>query len=42
MRAINPDNTIAVHIFHIREKIENCPREPRYLKLVWGYSCKIG
>lgn len=36
MRPIGTDNTIAVHIRHIREKIENNPREPRYLKVVWG------
>ena len=36
MRPIGTDNTIAVHIRHIREKIENNPKEPRYLKVVWG------
>ena len=30
------DNTIAVHIRHIREKIEINPKEPKYLKVVWG------
>ena len=34
--AINADNTVAVHIRHIREKIEINPKEPRYLKVVWG------
>ena len=34
--AIGADNTVAVHIRHIREKIEINPREPRYLKVVWG------
>ena len=33
--AIGADNTVAVHIRHIREKIEINPKEPRYLKLVW-------
>ncbi len=32
------DNTIAVHIRHIREKIEINPAEPRYLKAVWGHG----
>ena len=36
MRAIGTDNTIAVHIRHIREKIESNPKEPRHLKVVWG------
>ena len=35
------DNTIAVHIRHIREKIEVDPREPKYLKVVWGVGYKI-
>ena len=39
--AIGADNTVAVHIRHIREKIEINPREPRYLKVVWGVGCKI-
>ena len=39
--AINADNTIAVHIRHNREKIEINPREPRYLKVVWGIGYKI-
>ena len=34
--AIGVDNTVAVHIRHIREKIEINPKEPRYLKVVWG------
>ena len=34
--AFNPENTVAVHIRHIREKIEINPKEPRYLKVVWG------
>ena len=39
--AIAADNTVAVHIRHIREKIEINPREPRYLKVVWGIGYKI-
>lgn len=39
--AIGADNTVVVHIRHIREKIEINPREPRYLKVVWGIGYKI-
>ena len=39
--AIGADTTVAVHIRHIREKIEINPREPRYLKVVWGVGYKI-
>ena len=39
--AIGVDNTVAVHIRHIREKIEINPREPRYLKVVWGVGYRI-
>lgn len=39
--AIGVDNTIAVHIRHIREKIEINPKEPRYLKVVWGVGYKV-
>jgi len=35
------DNTIAVHIRHIREKIEINPKEPKYIKVVWGVGYKI-
>ena len=42
MQAIGADNTIAVHIRHIREKIERNPKEPRYLKVVWGTGYKVG
>lgn len=38
---VGADNTVAVHIRHIREKIEINPREPRYLKVVWGIGYKI-
>lgn len=39
--AFNPENTVVVHIRHIREKIEINPKEPRYLKVVWGTGYKI-
>lgn len=39
--AIGADNTVAVHIWHIREKIEINPKEPRYLKVVWGIGYKV-
>ena len=39
--ATGADNTVAVHIRHIREKIEINPREPRYLKVVWGVGYKV-
>ena len=39
--AIGADNTVAVHIRHIREKIEINPKEPHYLKVVWGIGYKI-
>ena len=35
---VTSDNTIAVHIRHIREKIEIDPAEPRYLKAIWGHG----
>lgn len=39
--AIGADNTVAVHIRHIREKIEINPKDPRYLKVVWGVGYKV-
>ena len=39
--AVAADNTVAVHIRHIREKIEINPKEPRYLKVIWGVGYKI-
>ena len=39
--AIGADNTVAVHIRYIREKIEINPKEPRYLKVVWGVGYKV-
>ena len=38
---INGENTVAVHIRRIREKIEINPREPKYLKVVWGIGYKM-
>ena len=35
------ENTVMVHIRHIREKIEINPKEPRYIKVVWGLGYKI-
>lgn len=35
------DNIVAVHIRHIREKIEINPKDPKYLKVVWGIGYKI-
>ena len=40
-RAVGVDNTVAVHIRHIREKIEINPRDPQYLKVVWGIGYKL-
>ena len=37
----SPENTVSVHIRRIREKIEINPKEPRYLKVVWGIGYKI-
>lgn len=40
-RAMGYENTVAVHIRHIREKIEINPKEPEYLKVVWGVGYKM-
>ena len=39
---LGSENTVAVHIRHLREKLEINPAEPRYLKVVWGqgYKCE--
>ncbi len=42
MAPIGADNTVAVHIRHIREKIEENPKDPQYLKVVWGNGYKVG
>ena len=39
--SFNVENTVAVHIRRIREKIEINPKEPKYLKVVWGIGYKI-
>lgn len=39
--AFGTENTVAVHIRHLREKIEFEPAEPRYLKVVWGQGYKM-
>ena len=39
--AIGSEGAVAVHIRHLREKIEITPSEPRYLKVVWGQGYKI-
>ncbi|WP_088042106.1 response regulator transcription factor [Bacillus sp. EAC] len=39
--AFNPENTVTVHIRKIREKIEINPKEPKYLKVVWGVGYKV-
>ncbi|MDR0423927.1 MAG: response regulator transcription factor [Clostridiales Family XIII bacterium] len=39
--AYSPENTVAVHIRRIREKIEFDPKNPKYLKVVWGIGYKI-
>ncbi|MBP2242106.1 DNA-binding response OmpR family regulator [Cytobacillus eiseniae] len=39
--AFNPENTVTVHIRKIREKIEINPKEPKYLKVVWGIGYKV-
>lgn len=42
MQAIDVDNTVAVHVRHIREKIEQNPRKPKYLKVIWGTGYMVG
>lgn len=39
--ALAPENTVAVHIRHLREKLEIDPANPRYLKVVWGLGYKM-
>lgn len=39
---LGADNSIAVHVRHIREKIEENPKEPKYLKVVWGQGYRVG
>lgn len=42
MKPIGADNTVAVHVRHIREKIESNPQQPKYLQVVWGQGYKVG
>lgn len=42
MQPVGVDNTIAVHIRHIREKIEKNPKKPQYIKVVWGTGYRVG
>ena len=39
--AYGADNTVTVHIRHIREKIEIDPKNPKYLKVIWGVGYKV-
>ncbi|MFI3176786.1 MAG: response regulator transcription factor [Eubacteriales bacterium] len=39
--AVGVENTIAVHVRHIREKIEINPKDPKYVKVVWGLGYKV-
>ncbi len=39
--SFNSDNTVSVHVRKIREKIENDPKKPKYLKVVWGIGYKM-
>ncbi|MCS0670069.1 response regulator transcription factor [Cytobacillus firmus] len=40
-KSFSPENTVTVHIRKIREKIEINPKEPKYLKVVWGVGYKV-
>lgn len=40
-QSFSPENTVAVHIRRIREKIEIDPKNPKYLKVVWGVGYKV-
>ena len=42
MEPIGADNTIAVHIRHLREKIEEDPKQPKWVQVVWGQGYKVG
>ena len=39
--AYGAENTVAVHIRHLREKLEIDPANPRVLKVVWGHGYKL-
>ena len=40
-KAYGAEGTVAVHIRHLREKLEFDPEQPRYIKVVWGQGYKI-
>lgn len=40
-KAFNAENTVAVHVRRIREKLEIDPKNPRYLKVIWGIGYKV-
>jgi len=40
-QALGAENTVAVHIRHLREKLEINPEAPRFLKVVWGHGYKF-
>ncbi len=40
-RILDSNNTVMVHIRKLREKIEQNPRNPRYIKTVWGVGYKV-
>lgn len=42
MQALDAKNIIAVHIRHVREKIEKNPKEPKYITVVRGLGYKVG
>lgn len=42
MEAVDTENVVAVHIHHVRKKIESNPRDPKYLKAVHGVGYKVG
>lgn len=42
MEPYGAENTVAVHICHLREKIEDNPQNPKFLKGVWGQGYKVG
>ena len=42
LQAVDAENVVAVHIHHVREKIESNPRNPQYLRVVRGLGYKVG
>ena len=39
--SIQPGDTVAVHVRHLREKVETDPSDPRYIKVVWGKGYRL-